>query len=164
MKSINGAEEGTRTPTPLRVHGPEPCASANSATSAREANESDRNPLRRQHCDCTSRVVDAQRGDRLAGCGCVVLGVAQHALLAVLLQLVVQGLQADAEYFGGACLVVVRGLESFKDQQPFGFIDGGSNTEMDGICVVHGSARDGFSKSWRKMLGLDGGARADDDC
>jgi hypothetical protein len=32
---IVGAEEGTRTPTPLRVHGPEPCASANSATSAR---------------------------------------------------------------------------------------------------------------------------------
>src|SRR5215831_12012908 len=32
---IFGAEEGTRTPTPLRVHGPEPCASANSATSAR---------------------------------------------------------------------------------------------------------------------------------
>src|ERR1700693_293130 len=31
----NGAEEGTRTPTPLRVHGPEPCASANSATSAK---------------------------------------------------------------------------------------------------------------------------------
>ena len=29
-----GAIEGTRTPTPLRVHGPEPCASANSATSA----------------------------------------------------------------------------------------------------------------------------------
>jgi hypothetical protein len=32
---VIGAEEGTRTPTPLRVHGPEPCASANSATSAR---------------------------------------------------------------------------------------------------------------------------------
>src|SRR5579862_6999113 len=32
-----GAEEGTRTPTPLRVHGPEPCASANSATSARDS-------------------------------------------------------------------------------------------------------------------------------
>src|SRR5215472_15846533 len=52
--------------------------------------------------DCTSGVVDAQRGDRSAGCGGVALGVAQHALLAVLLQLVVQGLQADAEYFGGA--------------------------------------------------------------
>ena len=30
-----GAIEGTRTPTPLRVHGPEPCASANSATMAK---------------------------------------------------------------------------------------------------------------------------------
>src|SRR5580658_493499 len=33
---FDGAEEGTRTPTPLRVRGPEPRASANSATSARE--------------------------------------------------------------------------------------------------------------------------------
>ncbi len=31
---ISGAIEGTRTPTPLPVHGPEPCASANSATMA----------------------------------------------------------------------------------------------------------------------------------
>ena len=43
-----GAEEGTRTPTPLRVHGPEPCASANSATSAlNEAPDKDRR-LRRE--------------------------------------------------------------------------------------------------------------------
>src|SRR5229473_5531906 len=34
LKSRDGAIEGTRTPTPLRVHGPEPCASANSATMA----------------------------------------------------------------------------------------------------------------------------------
>ena len=34
QRKINGAIEGTRTPTPLRVHGPEPCASANSATMA----------------------------------------------------------------------------------------------------------------------------------
>ena len=33
-KTPNGAIEGTRTPTPLPVHGPEPCASANSATMA----------------------------------------------------------------------------------------------------------------------------------
>src|SRR5262249_50333549 len=33
-QKTNGAEEGTRTPTPLRAHGPEPCASASSATSA----------------------------------------------------------------------------------------------------------------------------------
>src|SRR6266403_1720984 len=32
-----GAEGGTRTPTPLRAHDPESCASANSATSARRA-------------------------------------------------------------------------------------------------------------------------------
>jgi hypothetical protein len=32
---VRGAIEGTRTPTPLRVHGPEPCASANSATMAK---------------------------------------------------------------------------------------------------------------------------------
>src|ERR1700758_1053576 len=31
---LTGAIEGTRTPTPLPVHGPEPCASANSATMA----------------------------------------------------------------------------------------------------------------------------------
>src|SRR5260370_19100111 len=33
-KKSFGAIEGTRTPTPLPVHGPEPCASANSATMA----------------------------------------------------------------------------------------------------------------------------------
>jgi hypothetical protein len=33
-KNFVGAIEGTRTPTPLPVHGPEPCASANSATMA----------------------------------------------------------------------------------------------------------------------------------
>ena len=32
---LSGAEGGTRTPTPLRAHDPESCASANSATSAR---------------------------------------------------------------------------------------------------------------------------------
>ncbi len=36
MRQTSGAEEGTRTPTPLRVRGPEPRASANSATSARD--------------------------------------------------------------------------------------------------------------------------------
>src|SRR4029077_10452520 len=40
-----GAIEGTRTPTPLRVHGPEPCASANSATMAKSDSITGR-PLR----------------------------------------------------------------------------------------------------------------------
>src|SRR5215813_238695 len=34
---FSGAEGGTRTPTPLRAHDPESCASANSATSAQRA-------------------------------------------------------------------------------------------------------------------------------
>src|SRR2546426_6888500 len=37
----SGAEGGTRTPTPLRAHDPESCASANSATSARRASRSE---------------------------------------------------------------------------------------------------------------------------
>jgi integrase len=37
---LNGAEGGTRTPTPLRAHDPESCASANSATSARAGTSS----------------------------------------------------------------------------------------------------------------------------
>ena len=54
-----GAEEGTRTPTPLRVHGPEPCASANSATSARRDSadrSSHRRDSRRRHAE---RAVDS---------------------------------------------------------------------------------------------------------
>src|SRR5205814_3827336 len=43
-----GAEEGTRTPTPLRVHGPEPCASANSATSALMMRQTNLRRLRRE--------------------------------------------------------------------------------------------------------------------
>ena len=35
LADSTGAEGGTRTPTPLRAHDPESCASANSATSAR---------------------------------------------------------------------------------------------------------------------------------
>ena len=42
-----GAEEGTRTPTPLRVHGPEPCASANSATSAKSVRGNSQLPFRK---------------------------------------------------------------------------------------------------------------------
>src|SRR5271167_2131813 len=57
-----GAEEGTRTPTPLRVHGPEPCASANSATSAREATELTKNSMGWQLHHSTSPVAAAQFG------------------------------------------------------------------------------------------------------
>ncbi len=45
---IIGAEEGTRTPTPLRVHGPEPCASANSATPASDLKSDPRAALKEE--------------------------------------------------------------------------------------------------------------------
>src|SRR5689334_21092451 len=47
-----GAEEGTRTPTSLRIHGPEPCASANSATSAQcgDCRERRRGQTLRYYC------------------------------------------------------------------------------------------------------------------
>src|SRR5437763_531158 len=50
----NGAEEGTRTPTPLRVHGPEPCASANSATSASDLMRGGRSRLEGRDYDVYS--------------------------------------------------------------------------------------------------------------
>src|SRR5579859_7948488 len=49
MNGTIGAEEGTRTPTPLPVHGPEPCASANSATMA--SGRSSRQPESRRQED-----------------------------------------------------------------------------------------------------------------
>src|SRR5215470_18069493 len=49
-----GAEEGTRTPTPLRVHGPEPCASANSATSASDCLRGGKGRLDGRDCDIYS--------------------------------------------------------------------------------------------------------------
>ena len=52
-----GAEEGTRTPTPLRVHGPEPCASANSATSAMKSAPGDGSARRRElHLYCNGNM------------------------------------------------------------------------------------------------------------
>src|SRR5215470_15758786 len=54
VSSILGAEEGTRTPTPLRVHGPEPCASANSATSASDCLRGGKDRLDGRDCDIYS--------------------------------------------------------------------------------------------------------------
>src|SRR5438067_13598416 len=52
--NLYGAEEGTRTPTPLRVHGPEPCASANSATSASDYGAGDPPALKGRDCNIYS--------------------------------------------------------------------------------------------------------------
>src|ERR1700733_6757994 len=63
VNSKAGAEEGTRTPTPLRVHGPEPCASANSATSARvRANSRMREPAFSPAGSWTAAVASLAKG------------------------------------------------------------------------------------------------------
>src|SRR2546430_11486448 len=54
VEKLFGAEEGTRTPTPLRVHGPEPCASANSATSASDLMRGGRSRLEGRDYDVYS--------------------------------------------------------------------------------------------------------------
>src|SRR5438309_5844924 len=73
-----GAEEGTRTPTPLRVHGPEPCASANSATSAWKRSyrlefaswKSSRTAVGRLlvYCRCCGNCLSIQSGRDAAAC------------------------------------------------------------------------------------------------
>src|SRR5580658_10843413 len=60
--SAFGAIEGTRTPTPLRVHGPEPCASANSATMAKSDSVTGR-PLRRPFQERTTIIFYRGIGD-----------------------------------------------------------------------------------------------------
>src|SRR5579859_3728783 len=45
--------------------------------------------------------------------------------IAIFLQFIVQGLQADAQNFRGAGLVVVTGREGFQDQQLLGLSHGG---------------------------------------
>src|SRR5215471_15468935 len=96
----------------------------------------------------------------LAGCRCVVFRMVQRALLTVFLELVVQRLEADAENFSRARLVVVRGFKGLQDQQAFGLIDSGADTEMDRIGIVHWRSRDGLPKSWWKVLSLDVRTRA----
>src|SRR2546428_2982330 len=51
--------------------------------------------------------------------------------LVVLVQLVVKGLEADAEDLGRPCLVVTRLLERVKDQPSFHLVDGGPHGDPD---------------------------------
>src|SRR6185312_11607504 len=53
------------------------------------------------------------------------------AVRAVLLEFVVQSLQADAQNLCCACLVVVRACECAQDQLLFRLFDRGAHSEMD---------------------------------
>src|SRR5579884_2542485 len=57
------------------------------------------------------------------------------AVRAVLLQLVVQGLQADAQNLCCACLVIVRACQRAQDQLLFRFFYSCSNAEMNRVRI-----------------------------
>ena len=59
----------------------------------------------------------------------------------VLLQLIVQRLEADAENFGGAGFVVVGGFESLEDEHALGVVDGGAHFELDAIGIARRGGR-----------------------
>src|SRR4029077_6888704 len=52
---------------------------------------------------------------------------------AVLLELVVQSLEADPEDFRGSGFVVAGGLKRLQDEHFFGFADGSANSEANGV-------------------------------
>src|SRR5450432_1871860 len=81
---------------------------------------------------------------------------------AIFLEFVMQGLQANAEDFGGARFVVVRGFESFHNQQTFGFTHGGANANANRIRIVGGRAEGDLPEARRQVLGLDHRSFAND--
>src|SRR5712672_1729895 len=74
---------------------------------------------------------------------------------AVLLQLIVQGLQADAENFRGFGLVVLGVLERPHDEPALGLFHGGSDAELDTVAIHHWRFHDRRSEDRRKMASLD---------
>src|SRR5262249_41003752 len=81
---------------------------------------------------------------------------------AILLQLVVQRLQADSENLGGAGLVVARRLQGFQDQLLLCFLDGRAHAQMYGVGIVHHRTNILSEAGWQ-MLRLDQTALAYDD-
>src|SRR5271166_1523032 len=170
-----GAEEGTRTPTPLRVHGPEPCASANSATSARVETSETLNSLFRKQPYCTgglARLAIALRCSpftlrqnksctvsekRMANSGssACCFGHFARAMSAILLQLVMQGLQADAEDFGRARLIIIGGFQRLQNEQTLGLTHRGADAEPHRVGFLHRRARNHLSETRWQVLGLD---------
>src|SRR5262249_12181578 len=93
----------------------------------------------------------------------------------ILLELVVQRLEADAEDLGGAGLVIARVLESAQNQSLLGLLDRGADVELHRVAVLlrrrsrRGNRGSGRSRPWngasrtavrlqegREMARLDG--------
>src|SRR5271165_4270387 len=81
---------------------------------------------------------------------------------AILLQLVVQRLQTDAENFRGPGFIVAGRFQSLQDEHFLSLFDGCADSQADRIGIVGRGAKRRLPKSWRQMLGLDHSAIADD--
>src|SRR5258708_40063683 len=89
---------------------------------------------------------------------------ALHALLhalcraecgaAVLLELVVQRLEADAQDLCGTGLIVARGFEGLEDEEALRLVHGGADLNLDGVgvgCVVRAGTHDPLAEARRQM-------------
>ena len=81
----------------------------------------------------------------------------------ILLQFIVQRLEADAEDFGGAGFVVARRFQGFDDELALGLVHGGAHADVDAIGVADEAARPTVSEARRQMARLDDRGVADDD-
>src|SRR5271165_2333938 len=81
---------------------------------------------------------------------------------AILLQLVVQRLQTDAENFRGPGFIVAGRFQSLEDEHLLGFFDGGADAEADRIGIVGRGAQRSLAESRWQMLGLNDSAVAND--
>src|SRR5579862_963131 len=88
------------------------------------------------------------------------LGGLAGALRAVFLQLVVQRLQADAQNFCGASLVVVGGLQRFQNEQTLSLTDGGADPQTYGVRLLDRGAWNDLAEARGQVLHLDHGAIA----
>src|SRR3974390_237661 len=107
------------------------------------------------------RIEFATHETDLAG-GSVGFVVRQSTVLSVFLELVVQCLKADTEDLRCLGLVVVGGLKGLEDQQPFGFVDRGTNAELDGLTVLHRDALDQLAEARRQVFWFNRRTAAED--
>src|SRR5271166_1415842 len=77
------------------------------------------------------------------------------AVRSVLFQLIVQGLQADAEDLRGAGLVIVGCFQRLQDEQALGLINCGADAEPNRVGFLHRRARNHLSETRWEVLGLD---------
>ena len=79
------------------------------------------------------------------------------AAAAVLLELVVERLQAHAQNLRGAGLVLAGGFKRAQNQHPLGFVHGGAHVHRTMLAsLACGSTAWRFAKARRQVAGIEG--------